>query len=555
MHIIKKICIDNFRAFKNVSIPLDKDVIAIAGQNGAMKTTLLGLLAQPFSLENKEHPMYHAKTIEGTNFKSGLREKFKFSPTFDPIGSHKWTLEIVQDICPRKKFTSISIDRNSGKPYDIRFWSDDPSRKAGTGYVQCPVVFLSLKRLLPIGEVEKINNSQLELTPDEVAFYKENHNKILITQDPITDVHHLSGRDKSSLGPDTAYADSLTISAGQDNVGKIILAVLSFKKLQESFTNDYKGGMIFIDEIETTLYPAAQIKLLEFMFKQASKYKLQFFFTTHSETVLKFLKTSKYRAESSVVYLTKVANKIKAYTDLSWKAMESHLSVGFSEESANSTKKIKVYAEDKVAFDFLQKLLPPAIKKKVDFQRGISLGASQYKTLLEASIPEFLDNIILLDGDMRADRLFPEQYVSKHPNIVFLPGKSLPEKVVFDELKSLAEDDAFWDNTPGGYSKQRCFRDFLEVTSNKDNTKKWFSDQKEFAGRSYCKFFALYVQNNPTEAENFLSSFKTAYNTIAQRTGFDLLPSEKGDSQQTLLFECDDCPIAAITALRSNSEN
>ena len=192
MHIIKKIHIEKFRAFKDIEIPLDKNVIAIAGQNGAMKTTLLGLLAQPFSLEKKGHPMYHAQTIEGTGFKSGLKDKFKFSPKFDQIGSHKWTLEIAQEICPQKEFTCISIDRNSGKSYDIRFWSDDPSRKAGTGYVQCPVVFLSLKRLLPIGEVEKINNSPLKLTSDEITFYKENHNRILITQDSITDVHHLS---------------------------------------------------------------------------------------------------------------------------------------------------------------------------------------------------------------------------------------------------------------------------------------------------------------------------------------------------------------------------
>ena len=43
MHIIKKIHIEKFRAFENVDIPLDKDVVAIAGQNGAMKTTLLGV--------------------------------------------------------------------------------------------------------------------------------------------------------------------------------------------------------------------------------------------------------------------------------------------------------------------------------------------------------------------------------------------------------------------------------------------------------------------------------------------------------------------------------
>ena len=342
---------------------MDRDVIAIAGQNGAMKTTLLGLLAQPFSLEKKDHPMYHAKTIEGTNFKSDLRDKFKFSPTFDPIGSHKWTLEVAQEIYSKGVFTCISIDRKSGRAYDIRFWSDDRSRRAGTGYIQCPVIFLSLKRLLPIGEVGQIQDVPLGLTSDEVSFFKEWHNRILISQDVITTVHRLSGRDKNSLGPETDHSDSLTISAGQDNIGKIILAVLSFKRLKSAYPNHYKGGMIFIDELESTLYPAAQIKLLEFMFKAASDFSLQFFFTTHSETVIKFLKTSKYIRETSLVYLNKIANKIYVHNDLSWKAIESHLTVGYSEENSENVKKVKVYAEDSVAFYFLMKLLLRNLKK------------------------------------------------------------------------------------------------------------------------------------------------------------------------------------------------
>jgi len=536
MHIIKKISIEHFRAFQNLDIPLDRNVIAIAGQNGAMKTTLLGLLAQPFSLEKKDHPMYHSQTIEGTNFKSDLRDKFKFSPTFDPIGSHKWTLEVAREIYPQGTFTCVSIDRKSGKPYDIRFWSADRSRRAGTGYIQCPVIFLSLMRLLPIGEIGQIQDMPLDLTADEVSFFKEWHNRILISQDVITKVHHLSGRDKSSLGPDTAYSDSLTISAGQDNIGKIILAVLSFKRLQETYPDHYKGGLIFIDEIETTLYPAAQIKLLQFMFKAASEFKLQFFFTTHSETVLKFLKTSEYRAEASIVYLSKVANQVQAYLDLSWKAMESHLTVGFSEESSDHPQKIKVYAEDKVAFDFLQKILPSGIKNRVEFQRTISLGAYQYHTLLKASIPEFFDNIILLDGDMRKDPRFSAHFLSIHPNIVFLPGRSFPEKVIYEELKSLPENNSFWNNTPGGYDKQRCFRDYLEVPSSKENVKKWFYEQKDFAGKAYCKFFAVYKDNNPAECAAFVEFFIKTYNAVAQKTGFDLFPIVDVE-QQTLVLD------------------
>lgn len=536
MHIIKKIHIEKFRAFENVDIPLDKDVVAIAGQNGAMKTTLLGLLAQPFSLEKKGHAMYHAKTIEGTNFKSGLREKFKFSPVFDPIGTHKWTLEITQEIYPEKKFTCISINRNSKKPYDIRFWSDDRSRKAGTGYVQCPVVFLSLKRLLPIGEIEKIIDTPLNLSPEEISFFKNNYNRILISQDAITNVHHLSGRDKSSLGPDTEYSDSLTISAGQDNIGKILLAVLSFKRLQQKYANDYKGGMIFIDELETTLYPAAQIRLLEFMFRFASKYKLQFFFTTHSPTILEYLKTSKYSQETAVVYLKRIAKNISVFSNLSWKNIDAHLTMDLLGKNNIKEPKIKVYAEDDVAFLFLKKLLPAKIKNKLDLEVKITLGAQLYRTLLERGIDEFCNNIVLLDGDMRKDKNFNSCFMKKYKNVIFLPGDDFPEKELLKELWFLPEDDLFWDNTPGSYDRQKCFIKFAEFPSEKKDIKDWFKEQKTYAGANYSKFLKKYLENHGDEKNNFIRNFIMVYNTIAQKTGFDLLSTEDVE-RQTLTLE------------------
>lgn len=47
----KVIClkIETFRRFKNITIPFSPNVTLIAGQNGTSKSTLLGMLAQPFS--------------------------------------------------------------------------------------------------------------------------------------------------------------------------------------------------------------------------------------------------------------------------------------------------------------------------------------------------------------------------------------------------------------------------------------------------------------------------------------------------------------------------
>lgn len=51
--IIEKIHIKKFRKFKDITISCGSKLTVIAGQNGTQKTTLLGLLAHPFSMSQK----------------------------------------------------------------------------------------------------------------------------------------------------------------------------------------------------------------------------------------------------------------------------------------------------------------------------------------------------------------------------------------------------------------------------------------------------------------------------------------------------------------------
>lgn len=51
--------------------------------------------------------------------------------------------------------------------------------------------------------------------------------------------------------------NALSISTGQDNLGKILISVLSFKRLMEKYPKDYKGGILLIDEVESTFHSLA----------------------------------------------------------------------------------------------------------------------------------------------------------------------------------------------------------------------------------------------------------------------------------------------------------
>jgi len=67
----------------------------------------------------------------------------------------------------------------------------------------------------------------------------------------------------------------LTNSSGQDNLGQILLAILSFRKLKEEQGEQWQGGILLIDEIDATLHPAAQSKLIKLFIQEAKENKLQ----------------------------------------------------------------------------------------------------------------------------------------------------------------------------------------------------------------------------------------------------------------------------------------
>lgn len=65
--------------------------------------------------------------------------------------------------------------------------------------------------------------------------------------------------------------------------------MLSFKKLKRDMGADWDGGLLLIDELDATLHPAAQLRLISLMEKEAKSVGYQIVFTTHSTVILKEL--------------------------------------------------------------------------------------------------------------------------------------------------------------------------------------------------------------------------------------------------------------------------
>ena len=492
-----------FRAINNLEFELGSKITAIAGQNGTMKSTLLGMLAQPFSLTDNESEMYNEKTIDGLKFESKFQDKFKISPTKDVIGQHRYTLTIDEDVYEKKNFTCISIERNDRGKRSLRFWSDE-GRKEGMGYIQCPILFLSLKRLSPIGEERLKENTEVQLTPEERTYFIQKHNDLLCLSDNIQSVDHLLSSNKNTLAPASDKYDAITISAGQDNIGKILMAILSFKRLKAKCSIAYKGGILFIDEIDATLFPAAQEQLIKFLFHESGKLNLQVVFTTHSLNILNMLSSDPYRHDGRVIYLARRGDSVVSFPDPEIGEIINDLHV-IADKGSQPSIKLKLYCEDEEALLFTRYLLKK-YNRQMNFMRGISLGCGNYLDLLNRKVPEFTKSIIVLDSDVQKKHA---KEIKKNKNIALLPkdGQS-PEQLFYTFLKQLEDTDVFWDTSLGGYTKQVCFRDYGSEPKDRYDYKKWFNAQKSNWGQSGAKLFNRWARENAEAVGVFIEEFE-----------------------------------------------
>jgi hypothetical protein len=407
---------------------------------------------------------------------------------------------------------SIPRDKKS-----IRFWKKG-SKSEGSGYVQLPVIFLSLKRLLPIGEEKNIKeeNTSINLTEEENNFYTEWHNKILILtgdEDKIKNSSYLLSTHKQTLGANTDYYDWQTNSAGQDNIGKILLAILSFKRLKEKYPNDYKGGILAIDEIDTTFYPGSQIKLLNALNKFANNFDIQIIFTTHSLTLLeessKYHKDNNRKEQIKLIYLKKEDQKIVINNDIDYEFIKNHLNVTLT--GSPKIKKIDVFTEDPEGAIFAKSLLGNKRTQYLKFHVGVKLGCNNLIQLASSKVPSFTfpNSIIILDGDIQKLK-----QANNITNILLLPTRESPEQIISNFLNDLPDADLLWKKIDKTFTKQYCFMDYLftEVQDDRDKAKKWFNSHLKLWGRNANKVLNPWKKQNKEIVNEFLSDFDCFFN-------------------------------------------
>lgn len=496
MNRIKELNIIRFRHLADLmDIKIGEKLTVIAGGNGTGKSSLLGLIGHVFSY--REGKKVIMSPFDNKPLETQFSEVFRFSPNHDYQTEYSYSL-LFDDGESRN-----AVSRFIAK--DNRFRIDVGAREKGRGKVRCPVIYLSLKRLIPLAQEREYSIKAManELTEEEQRLYREWHNTVLVLDDNVAP-QHIKSTNKELYYPVCEKYDELGNSAGQDNLAQIILALLSFKRIKEELNEDYPGGVLLIDEIETTLYPAAQHQLMGLLLKAAGDYDIQIIFTTHSTDTIAYMlnpRDKRFYYSTEIVYLHKPKGAIEVCQEKG-ELPGIVADLEHSVRGPSGKKKANVYLEDEEARLFFKGIVASDLKSELAISKCNS-GAGFYGTLLENKFPEFKKSLIVLDGDMSNNNR-----LRRNRNVLFLPGSVRPENIMHDYLVGLPEDDEFWETRLGGYNKQVFIRNKPANTSDGATMKQWFTNEKANWGNGCGKLMRRWKKDNERIVNEFNKKLK-----------------------------------------------
>lgn len=483
---IDKICVEKFRHIENQTIEFGSALTVISGLNGTGKSSLLGLSGHFFVSPDKA-----LKSKLGKTFETKQSEVFRFCANHDYSNVYSYTGHFIED---NDESFEIKVSTRY-MPTENRYKFDIDGR--GNKY-KWPVIYLGLKRLFPIADETKINLTDSDLSKSEKDFYINEIKNIMVITGRNNNVEKVETNNKNYHGIKTEKYSARGNSAGQDNIGQILTAILSFKALPT------RGGILLIDELEATLFPAAQINLIEKLYSYARDRDLQIIFTTHSLEIMKHIYNKNWEGvKTNFLELSNggVINKVNPDIEYIEHKIKAEA------RAIIKSRKKHILCEDKTASLWIYGLIartPLSDKFEVNYK---NMSDGTIGVLAESRAKCFDDFIFVLDGDCRDKPQF-----KRMKNVIFLPGKFPPEKIMFDYLKNVPEDDDFWDNERF-FDYNACFNGYLNNNVSVDRCKNWFEENKEFFGPGCIKFFTHWKAHNLGLVEEFRNNLKDKLKT------------------------------------------
>jgi predicted ATPase len=374
--------IKGIRGWDGEKVYLKFPMVAIVGENGIGKSTILQAIASIYKSTPTSKTFYASDFFPDTAWET-IENAF--------IG---YTLREGKDVY------NHSVRKHSKR------WRGNPERRMR------PVVYVDLRRTQPIsaqvGYWKIADPSCIEI--ESVSF----------EDDKLKRFCSITGRKYESARLGLTNADSkrkvpilesgeVHYSGFHQGAGEMVLVEL----LKTDFP---ANGIVLIDELETSLHPRCQRRLIRDLADVCRTKELQIIFTTHSPYILEEL------PEEGRIYVmnTKTGRAIitGVSPDFAMTKMDDELH-----------PEIDLYVEDSNAKIMLEEIISETNKDYLLQCAIIPYGASSVGVSLGQMVSgkRFPRNsLVFLDGDQE-----------RAPGCLIMPGKDAPERVVFQELRNI----------------------------------------------------------------------------------------------------------------------
>lgn len=387
--------IDGLRGWTGQRVPLNFPIVALTGENGSGKSTVIQAAASVYSSDeawfaSDFFPNTPWEQITDADIRFGVRE-----------GEH----------------SEIDSIRKPGTR-----WRGNPERHKRA------VTYIDLSRIQPVAARMGYSRLAKEATKEAsaVAFEKTRLGRFIQIMGRNYDSARMSLTDFDSKRQVSVVSHNGVVYSGfHQGGGETMMAeLLSVDPEQYS--------LVLIDEIETSLHPRAQRRLIRDLAEICRERELQIIITTHSPYIL-----SELPLEARIHIMQTTAGR--------------SIVTGVSPEFAMTKMddypypECEVYVEDEHAQTMLREIIVARSKNLVERCLIIPYGAS--------NVGRILGQMALQNRFPRATCVFLDGDQSEAPGCWLLPGNDTPERVVFSELQK-----ANW-----GKVAERTGRDFSDV--------------------------------------------------------------------------------------------
>lgn len=534
-----KVYIKQFRNLHDIEFDLGKKLTVISGINGIGKSSILSLLSSSsgtsdkrLSTSSKFHPKFNDFFTISANEK--ISDYFMYVDFNKTITIDNKEYPITKRIGFRDDSNSsrgIRTNPRNSKPIDtVKKDLKSPAMKefnsklrelsiTDSKRIPTPTVYLSLSRLFPVGET-KIQTEPLDKRTNFykkgcLNYYIDTYNSILPNsidyslEESVGNLLTKGTTNKKRFHVDLNNASAETQSVGQDNLGTIVSALTDFYALKKTLGSEYPGGILCIDEIDSSLHPSALKSLFFLLTKVCDDLNLQIIVTTHSLTILQDIikLQQKNPSDFKLVYF-----KDPAFPRIDRVGSYESLKADLFDSIVFKQPKLKVYCEDDASVE-ISKLLNDLCLSSIDLPQleyiSSKIGKEQLKLLVDND-DYFEQVVILLDGDAKSKKIFNASLAMKsnksefergitsinfkRDNILSLPTFYSPEIYIFKILYEYTHSNKFndfWlslDDELSNYTIDRIQRKFkLNDNTNyadiHDNTQ-WLKDALDFIKKS-----------------------------------------------------------------------